>query len=91
MGREQRCICSLLLLFQWFHTIIKGMEEVTYRHKKATKYLMQYRMKKAKELLKNSELHVSKVAYTVGYSDPLAFSKMFKKREGVSPLEYKQK
>lgn len=54
-------------------------------------YLMQYRMKKAKELLKNSELPISNVAYTVGYSDPLAFSKMFKKREGVSPLEYREK
>ena len=54
-------------------------------------YLMQYRMKKAKELLKNSELPVSNVAYTVGYSDPLAFSKMFRKREGVSPLEYREK
>lgn len=54
-------------------------------------YLMQYRMKKAKELLKNSELPISNVAYTVGYSDPLAFSKMFRKREGVSPLEYRDK
>jgi AraC-like DNA-binding protein len=54
-------------------------------------YLMQYRMKKAKELLKNSELPISNVAYTVGYSDPLAFSKMGRKREGVSPLEYRDK
>lgn len=54
-------------------------------------YLMQYRMKKAKALLKNSELPISNVAYAVGYSDPLAFSKMFRKREGVSPLEYREK
>lgn len=54
-------------------------------------YLMQYRMKKAKELLKDSELPISNVAYAVGYSDPLAFSKMFKKREGVSPIRYREK
>ena len=54
-------------------------------------YLMQYRMAKAKELLKNAELPVSNVAYAVGYSDPLAFSKMFKKKEGVSPLEYRER
>jgi AraC-like DNA-binding protein len=52
-------------------------------------YLMQYRLKKAKELLINSELPISNVAYAVGYSDPLAFSKMFKKKERMSPLEYR--
>lgn len=54
-------------------------------------YLMQYRMTKAKELLAGAELPISNVAYAVGYSDPLAFSKMFKKREGMSPLEYREK
>lgn len=53
-------------------------------------YLMQYRMKKAKELLKKEDLPVSTVAYAVGYSDPLAFSKSFKKREGVSPQSYRE-
>lgn len=54
-------------------------------------YLMQYRMKKARELLLHAELPISNVAYAVGYSDPLAFSKSFKKREGLSPLEYREK
>ena len=54
-------------------------------------YLMQFRLAKAKELLANAELPVSNVAYAVGYSDPLAFSKSFKKREGMSPLEYREK
>lgn len=53
-------------------------------------YLMQYRLEKAKELLSNAELPVSNVAYAVGYSDPLAFSKMFRKREEMSPLEYRE-
>lgn len=53
-------------------------------------YLMQCRMQKAKELLKNADLPISNVAYTVGYSDPFAFSKIFKKREGMSPLEYRE-
>ena len=54
-------------------------------------YLMQYRMDKAKDLLRKEEMPVSNVAYAIGYSDPLAFSKMFKKREGMSPLEYREK
>jgi AraC family transcriptional regulator of arabinose operon len=47
-------------------------------------------MQKAKELLEKEDLPISNVAYAIGYSDPLAFSKMFKKREGVSPLEYRE-
>lgn len=54
-------------------------------------YLTQYRMSKAKELLIKKEMPVSNVAYTVGYSDPLAFSKIFKNREGISPLEFREK
>ncbi len=53
-------------------------------------YLMRYRMDKAKELLKKRELPVSNVAYTVGYSDPLAFSKLFKKKVGISPKVYRE-
>lgn len=53
-------------------------------------YLMQYRMKKAKELLENADLPIRNIAYAVGYSDPLAFSKVFKLKEGMSPLEYQK-
>ncbi|MBP3611154.1 MAG: AraC family transcriptional regulator [Lachnospiraceae bacterium] len=53
-------------------------------------YLLQYRMTKAKELLAGKDMPISNVAYAIGYSDPLAFSKMFRKREGMSPLEYRE-
>lgn len=53
-------------------------------------FLMQYRMNKAKELLEKEGMPVSNVAYAIGYTDPLAFSKIFKKREGISPLEYRE-
>ena len=54
-------------------------------------YLMWYRMEKAKELLAKEEFPISNVSYAVGYFDPLAFSKTFKKREGMSPSEYRKK
>lgn len=53
-------------------------------------YLMYYRMKKAKELLGKKDMPISNVAYAIGYSDPLAFSKIFHKREGMSPQEYRE-
>lgn len=53
-------------------------------------YLIDYRMKRAAEFLKDNTLSVGHVAYSVGYKDPLTFSKMFKRRMGVSPSTYRQ-
>jgi two-component system, response regulator YesN len=52
-------------------------------------YLMNLRMRKAKELMDSSNaVNVSEVAFRVGYSDPFYFSKLFKKEFGVSPSSY---
>ena len=53
-------------------------------------YLIRYRMDKACELMKNPSLSISDVARSVGYNDPLGFSKMFKKVKGCSPKEYRR-
>ena len=42
-------------------------------------------MNKAYELLKNPKLSVGDVSRSVGYMDPLTFSKTFKKYSGYSP------
>jgi len=54
-------------------------------------YLNMVRLTKAKDLLKNDSLSVKEVCYLVGYSDPNYFSKVFKKHEGVTPTEYREK
>lgn len=51
-------------------------------------YLLQYRMDKACELLRKGQYSIGEVARSVGYQDPLLFSKMFKKVKGVSPKYY---
>lgn len=43
------------------------------------------RMQKAAHLLKYSELSITEVAATVGFDDPLYFSRRFKKKTGRSP------
>lgn len=53
-------------------------------------YLRIMRMKKAAELLLKPGTNVSEVAYAVGMSDPLYFSKSFKRQFGVSPTAYKK-
>ena len=52
-------------------------------------YLIKYRMEQAIELLKQEEYSVQEVASMVGYSDPLYFSRIFKKHVGFSPSQVK--
>ncbi len=51
-------------------------------------YLLDIRMNKAKELLKNGTFNISETAEFVGYDNPLYFSRIFKKNMGMSPREY---
>lgn len=53
-------------------------------------WLSMFRVKKAKELLTNSNLSVKEVCFMVGYKDPNYFSRIFKKRVGITPSEFVQ-
>ena len=53
-------------------------------------FLLKFRMNKAYELLKNPELSIGDVSRSVGYVDPLTFSKTFKKYSGHSPKQYRE-
>ncbi|WP_338554075.1 AraC family transcriptional regulator [Paenibacillus sp. KS-LC4] len=48
-------------------------------------FLLQFRMNRAVELLSSTQLSVSDISRSVGYTDPFLFSKMFKKVIGQSP------
>lgn len=52
-------------------------------------YINEYRIEKAKELLKSFTSNVSEVAQIVGFDNYSYFSTLFKKFTGVSPKEYK--
>lgn len=54
-------------------------------------WLSMLRVKKAKELLNNSSLTVKEVCFMVGYKDPNYFSRIFKKKIGLTPSEYIKK
>ena len=53
-----------------------------------TDWLSMLRVKKAKELLTNSNFTVKEVCFMVGYKDPNYFSRIFKKKIGMTPSEY---
>lgn len=48
-------------------------------------YILSKRMERAQELLKGGEAKIKEVATSVGFQDPLYFSKQFKKYFGYSP------
>ena len=54
-------------------------------------YLVVLRMRKAQEMLRDTELSVGVIAAQCGYPDALAFTKMFRKHSGTSPSLYRER
>lgn len=53
-------------------------------------YIIQKRINIAKSMLQNPGNTISHISKALGYSDPFAFSKQFKKATGKSPTEFRQ-
>ncbi len=53
-------------------------------------YITQWRLLIAKELLEESSLSVGEIAEQVGYQSESAFNRVFKKREFLTPLKFRQ-
>ncbi|MFB9863174.1 hybrid sensor histidine kinase/response regulator transcription factor [Rufibacter immobilis] len=73
-----------------------GMSRVhVYRKMKAllgyslNDYIVNTRLKKARNLLLNSQMNISAVAYEVGFSSPAYFSTAFKNHFNMSPSDFK--
>lgn len=57
-------------------------------HTTPHKYLANLRLQSAADALRAGSSSITEIARMCGYNDPLYFSRMFKKRFGVSPREY---
>jgi len=68
-----------------FSRIFKKEHGMTFRD-----YLVQYRIRKAQQLLHNPNASVQDIAYTVGFRDPSYFTRMFRRLVGMSPSRYKE-
>ena len=56
-----------------------------------SKYILIRRLHRAKKLLKTTEFEISEIAEKVGFSDYNYFSRVYKKRYGKSPYNYRKK
>ncbi|MEO0874561.1 MAG: helix-turn-helix domain-containing protein, partial [Bacteroidota bacterium] len=59
--------------------------------KTTTEHLQLYLIDEAKHILLDPNKSIAEVAYELGFEYPQYFSRLFKKKEGLSPSEYRAK
>ena len=56
----------------------------------ASVFIRTIRLEKAKELLRNTDLNISEVAYEVGFRTALYFTQTFTEEMGVAPSVFRK-
>ncbi len=69
--------------------------ELKRRFKTATgstliEYLQNLRVEEAKRLLESGTVPVDEISFEAGYEDPSFFRRLFKRRTGLSPSQYRR-
>ena len=86
---EQIMLSELASLFHmhpnYFSSLFKNETGTTVRD-----YILNIRIKKAKELMKDNNYKIIDIAIAVGYQDASHFNRAFKNITGMSPKRYRQ-
>jgi len=69
-----------------FHAVFRAAFGVA-----PARWIQERRLGRARELLAGSELPVQEVAQRAGFQDPFHFSRLFKRREGLAPVAYRER
>lgn len=56
--------------------------------KTVTEYIRHIRLEEARDLINTTDLNISQIVYTIGFSSRSYFSKIFKKKYQISPSEF---
>ena len=75
------CLCSVSNINHTFKKI---------SGKSINRYVNELRIKKAKSLLKNTDLSISEIAAKVGFSETNYFTNIFTKYENISPSQFRK-
>jgi len=76
---------QVYLASAYFSTVFKRETGVNFGE-----YVLNVRLEAAKHLLETTSLGIADIAYQVGYTDSRHFSKLFIKKEGIRPKEYRK-
>ncbi|MDY6863646.1 MAG: AraC family transcriptional regulator [Thermodesulfobacteriota bacterium] len=55
------------------------------------KYIITKRLDKAKKLLKDADMDITEICFQLGFNDLSYFSRIFRKKEGITPSAYRKK
>ena len=82
---------TLTEVANYFHYNPEYFSRIFKKNTKQTfiRYLMEIRLKKARDLLINTTMGIKEIAFYVGYNNPKYFMKAFKKSEQMTPSEYR--
>lgn len=70
--------------YSWFRRVFKE-----YTGFAPAQYLQELRIQKSKEILTNTTLSVKEIAVKLGYENPEYFFTAFRKKTGMTPVEYR--
>ncbi len=68
--------------------LYKKIKQIT--GKTPIEFIRVIRLKRAAQLLRESQLNISEIAYQTGFNNPKVFSKYFKEEFGVLPSIYQE-
>ena len=71
--------------YSWYRRAFKKYAGVS-----TTQFQLQIRLQKSKELLLNSNLSVSEIAYKLTFDTPGQFSTFFRQKSGMTPKEFRK-
>ena len=55
-----------------------------------TGYIRYVRLETSRELIRTTDLNISQIVYSIGFTSRSYFSKIFKEKYGITPYEYKK-
>lgn len=83
---QEEIASKLGLGYSWFRRMFKEYTGVS-----PAQYQLQQRLLKAKELLTTTSMNITEIAYTLYFENACQFSTFFKKREGITPSEFRKR
>ena len=72
--------------YSWFRRMFKE-----YTGTSPAQYQLQQKLLRAKELLTTSGKSISEIAFVLNFENPGQFSTFFRKKEGVTPSEFRER